>query len=249
VALLSTPAGEVSEQIAECLPDRGAIDMLAIARRHPGARAELAREVDRDVFAERARLARGSHDLSLEATITDLAGEKTKLMHSPFDPPVPKGLTLHERLVTVRDAISGDLVEGVRRSLLGTARRQQLNGLGFDYQRIPAGIQADADVWVDPLLELLCFYGMLLLPVRGNGSVAIARGWSEAPLSRGAFAWPVWAPNLDCWATDALLDIVWLGPDPNVMRRWGVTGMYASVALQPRSSTDVRRGYASERRW
>lgn len=243
---------DLASAIADALPSLEALDQMAIARHHPGSDAELSRKVTVAAFADRSRLARASKDGSLEATVTDLAQEDGGSMaHGPLDAAVPKGITLHERLVSVRSAIVGDPREAVRRSLAGHGGRCQGNGLGFDHRRFPAGVQAGAEVAVDPVVELACFFGMSLLPVRGTGTGngARQRGWGSKILQRHSFTWPAWTPALDLWGIDALLDLVWAPTSESKLRNLGVTGLYGSVAQQPKSSLDSTRGYASERLW
>jgi hypothetical protein len=242
--------GDLVDELADAIPSDEDLGGLAIARQHEGSVAELPRKVSPQVFADRARLARVSHDGSLEATITDLVFEDGDFCaHAPLDPPVPKGLTLHERLTTIRAGIDGDARAVIEDSLKGRAQRRQGNGLGFDVFRFPSGVQAKADVAIDPVIELACFFGTLLLPVRGNGTTARQRGWSERVLRRHAFSWPVWDPLIDRWGIDGLLDIAWGGHPQSVLKTWGITGAFGSVAQQPRSSSDVSRAYASERLW
>ena len=242
--------GDLADDLAGAIPSEEDINDLTIARHHSKSAVELPRRVDPDAFADRARLARASRDGSLETTITDLVVEDGGwCAHAPFDPPVPKGLTLHERLSTVRAAIDGDVHSAIEDSLCGRARRSQGNGLGFDALRFASGVQAQADVAIDPIVELACFYGTLLLPVRGGGSTIRQRGWTQRTLRRHAFAWPVWQPPLGRWAIDGLLDIAWSGQPLTALKVWGISGLFGSVAQQPRSRSDVSRAYASERLW
>jgi hypothetical protein len=241
---------DLADSVATALPGAEAVSRLAIARQHPEGGSEFPRAVSREVFHERAVCARASHDLTLEASVTDLAeADSGKLAHAPLDPPMPRGITLHERLATVRAALGADATDRIRRSLVGGGIREQGNGLGFDHRRFPAGVQPDANVAVDPVVETLAFYGLLLLPVRGDGHQGHQRGWTASPSARGAFTWPVWSAPLDRWAIDALLDLAWSGLDRPALRAWGVTGLYGSVPQQAKSKSDVGRGYASERRW
>jgi hypothetical protein len=242
--------GDLADELARAIPSEEDLSKLAIARTHEGSKVELQRKVRREDFADRSRLARSSHDGSLEATITDLGFEDAGFCaHAPLDPPVPKGLTLHDRLVSIRAGIDRDSRSAIEASLKGRAQRRRGNGLGFDMLRFPAGVQAQADVQVDPFIELACFFGMLLMPVRGNGTTARQRGWSNRALSRHAFSWPVWEPSIDRWGIDALLDIAWGGHPQSVLKTWGITGLFGSVAQQPRSTSDVSRAYGSERLW
>jgi hypothetical protein len=274
-------SGDLADAVAAALPSIGDIDNLSIARHHPGALREMGRTVSEEVFRDRATLARTSADLSLDITVTDLSREENaSLAHGPLDPPVPKGITLHERLRATRLAVEEDVVTSVSLALEGRGRRIPGNGLGFDHRRFPAGANVSTQPFVDPVVEVLAFSGMSLLPVRGDGGARTRqRGWTDAPSRRGSFTWPTWSMPLDRWAVDALLDRYWaldpyhprqdraspgrLGvaivPTANptkaqqsrraAARRLGVTGAFASVARQPKSSSDTGRGYASERAW
>lgn len=253
---------DLAGALAAVLPSDTDLGRLAIARHHPNTPVELPRDVTFDAFAARARLARSSHDLTLEATLTDLARKEPSknrrkdegedlVAHGPLDPDTPRGRTLHERLMAVRSAITDPAVT-IERSLAGHGVRIKGNGLGFDHRRFAAGVQPDAEVAVDPVIELLCFFSLLLLPVRGAGAhtrrYVRQRGWDGSRLRRHALTWPIWAMPLDRWGIDALLDIVWTS-SLQTARRWGVSGLYGSVAQQPKSSSDVSRSYASERLW
>jgi hypothetical protein len=242
--------GELVDELAGAIPSEEDLKRLAIARQHEGSMVDLPRKVSPQAFADRSRLARISHDGSLEATITDLVFEDGgSCAHAPLDPPVPKGLTLHERLMAIRAGIDGDTRSAIEDSLKGRAQRRPGNGLGFDVLRFPSGVQAQAGVAIDPVIELACFFGTLLMPVRGNGTTARQRGWSERVLRRHALSWPVWEPLIDRWGIDGLLDIAWGDHPQSVLETWGITGSFGSVAQQPRSSSDVSRAYASERLW
>jgi hypothetical protein len=250
VAILSSDSDDIAAAVATTLPDEDDLGHLAIARNHPEASIEFTRKVSQDAFSERAAIARASGDLSLETTVTDLGRETSgDLAHAPLDPPMPQGITLHQRAVTMRAAIGDDVAGRVRRSLAGIGVREQGNGMGFDHRRFPAGVQPDAAVAVDPVIELLAFSGLALLPMRGDGREAHQKGWTGPPSRRNSLTWPVWEPALDRWAIDALLDLAWSDPDPRYLRRWGVTGVFASVAQQRKGASDVGRGYASERAW
>ncbi len=259
VAAITVP-GEalVADAISFCLPSMHRLERLAIARHHQGSSAELPRGVSLTAFRDRARLARSSGDGSLEATVTDLTAQVGKeLDHGPLDAPAPKGLTLHERLVSMRSllplAVPPTLVAD---SMAGHGHRTEGNGLGFDIRRLDTAVQADAKRWVDPLVELLAFWGLLQFPVRGVPGRARQRGWTKRSLARGSFSWPAWSHPLDRWGIDAILDRFYaLVQDParptrpEEATRLGIHAAFASVSRQPRGSLDVTRGLASERRW
>ena len=209
-------------------------------------------------FAARARAARSKpSSWTLSSTMTDLDVDANgEVAHAPFDPPVPRGFTLHDRLIRVSSNLVEPSVERLVESLQGTAARVNNNGLGFDVTRLAS--QADkTDPWVDPVIEILAFLGLAFLPVRGTGtdnrtnksarSSARQRGWHrDHARTELRFHWPAWRPPLDFTAIDALLDI-WNWKD---QRRWasvGVHGGWRTVRFQRRGSSDVTRGFGSER--
>lgn len=260
--------GSLCEAIASVLPSVGELDNLCIARDLPGAQHSMGRNVTHEVFRERARIARARFDCSLEVTLTDLAVDKNLILaHGPLDPPRPKGATLHDRLRTLPTELGGDVTAAVRSSLAGRGVRVERDGLGFDHRRFPAGANAKTQPSVDPVVELLAFAGMSLLPVRGSGfgTSARQRGWGEPPTHRGAFTWPAWTTPLGRWAIDALLDRFWAlatcrqagGPqggrqrqrDRNLAKRLSVSAAFSSLYRQPKGLNDNGRGYASERSW
>ncbi|HEU5001365.1 MAG TPA: hypothetical protein VFW71_01110 [Actinomycetota bacterium] len=229
------------------MPTLEYLNGLSITKRLEGA-LELPRKVSHPAYQDRARVARQAADPFLGATLTDLKEPlKDELPHSPFDPPVPRGITLSERLIACREAIGERGAELVSKSLAGTLSRVAANGLGFDARRFPSGVQPGAGPMVDPVVECLAFFGLALFPVRGNGPQIRTRGWKD-----WEFGWVAWSSALDCWGIDALLDQVQaFAPDTRAAReslwRLGVLTRYRSVAFQPVGSADTRRGYASRR--
>ncbi|MDE0648236.1 MAG: hypothetical protein OXI08_09440 [Cyanobacteria bacterium MAG IRC4_bin_6] len=147
----------------------------------------------------------------------------------------------------------------IRASLTGEAPRVQDNGLGFDPARI--GSQADkTDAYTDPVVEVMVFFGLSLLPMRGrgvDGSPASRiyadgrrqRGWRRPAGSRGAprFHWPAWSQPLNVDGIDALLD-QW---NPDKQRRWwsplGVHAAWLSARYEALSTSDPTKAYGSER--
>lgn len=211
----------------------------------------LKRNATVDHFAQRARASRAHpHAWSLSSTMTDLAMERPpptdrrrgEAAHAPFDPPAPKGMCLHDRVLSVHGKVGEPVEEIVRRSLDGVARRQQDNGLGFDLARI--GSMADeTKPYVDPVIELLAFFGLSILPMRGSGVDGSRgdhkrqqRGWRRlAGDKERRFTWPAWRQPLDVHSIDALLDI-W---EPGRKRSWqrvGVLAGWRSVWYEPKGS-------------
>lgn len=262
---------DVAEAIAEALPNLEDLGHLAIARHRPDA-PELPRKATLDAFRSRVELvqsgALGAGDRSLELSMTDLYDLRSdEVPHAPFDPPVPKGVTLYERVVACRKAIEGlghsDQV--VKASLLGRGQRVQTNGLGFDYRRSADSVHADSERHTDPVVEFLAFFGLHLFPFRGNAHVKQQprqRGFSDRASRRHAFRWPCWTEPLDTWAVDALLDRFhadcprlsakqpedhWDRHAVATLRRLGIHGVYGSVYQEPRGQADSYRAFASER--
>ena len=256
-AVLCADDADPAELLAAAWPARRRLHELPIADAW-GDTPPLERKVSVSAYAARARAAR-SHTSSwtLSSTMTDLdVAASGEVAHAPFDPAGP-GPTkwLHHRLVKVHGRID-PTVARMAESLRGTANRVKDNGLGFDITRLAS--QADKTTkWVDPVIEVLAFFGLALLPVRGIGtdkrtnkfarSSARQRGWKrDRAGTELRFHWPAWSPPLDSAAIDALLDI-WSWKD---RRRWasvGVHGGWRTVRFQRRSSRDVTRGFGAER--
>lgn len=243
IAVLAVPsADEVAVAVAAALPGLDQLDTLAIARPH------LERRVTPAHYRMAAAIARQSrHDFSLTASVSDLAplDKDGMLSHGPFDPAVPKGETLWDRLRLCRRTLdeSGRLEELVRASLEGRGQRFQTNGLGFDFTRISD--TDNSDKYVDPVIECLAFWGLAFFPIRGDGRSLRSRGWQVSP---SVLAWPAWEPLLDRWAIDALLGLAFRVKE---IKRWpdlalGIHKVYESVRYQP-SGDDRTAGFASRR--
>ena len=246
------------EALAASWPDREMLAALPIAERW-GDTPRLPRRVSVDAFKARARAARGNpFSWTLSSTMTDLSlDENREVAHAPFDPAGPGTIKwLHHRLLKVHREVAPS-AERLLQSLCGTAERVKNNGLGFDLTRM--GSQSDGSAMaVDPVIEVLAFFGLALLPVRGTGtdasqrrsfrSSAVQRGWVRMPGSRREyrFMWPAWCAPLDRAAIDALLDI-W---DPKRKRGWGQLGVHAgwqSIQFKPRATADTTRAFGAER--
>ena len=110
---------------------------------------------------------------------------------------------------------------------------------------------------VDPVIEVLAFFGLAIFPVRGLGtdrnlhkmpfSSAVQRGWLRIPGSRreNRFMWPAWSFPLDPVGIDALLDI-WR-PEKRLWSPIGVHAAWQIVRFKPRATADTTRGFGSER--
>ena len=259
-AVLHAEDADPAGLLAAAWPARRRLQELPIADAW-GDTPPLERKVSVSAYAARARAAR-SHTSSwtLSSTMTDLdVAASGEVAHAPFDPAGP-GPTkwLHHRLVKVHGRID-PTVARMAESLRGTAKRVKDNGLGFDITRLAS--QADKTTkWVDPVIEVLAFFGLALLPVRGTGtdkginksarSSVRQRGWRRLSLANGqtepCFLWPAWNQPLDFDGIDALLDI-WQWSDRS---RWGSVGIHAgwrTVRYRKRGAGDTTRGFGSER--
>lgn len=242
------------ELLAGSWPSRATLEDMPIRRRWPNT-LDLPRHVPVDAFAARVSVVR-NHPLSwtVSSTITDLhVDDKGNVAHAPFDPPVPRGYVMHERMLRLHACPD---IEDLRRALDGTGERIENNGLGFDIARL--GAEADgASKWVDPVVEALAFFGLALFPVRGTGTDArlgrgvptstIQRGWvrGDGHRSPPRFTWPVWGARLDSAAIDALLDL-WRADKRDGWPRLGIHGAWRSVSYAPKGN-EVTRGFGAER--
>lgn len=232
--------GDLIAHLAAAFPTRAHLDAIAIARQHPASAHPFPRKPTGAAYRDRAHLARLG-DFSLTSTVTDLVHGSDELPHSPFDPPFPKGITLHDRVLACRNAIHDELRQ-CQESLTGVGTRVQGSGLGFDYLRRFQPTVPHAEDHVDPVIELLAFFGLSFIHVRGDGNRERVRGWSAGPLHRHAFTWPTWRQAITAPAIDALLDSFWSHADTT-----NTDAVFASVSYQPRGSLDATRGFASER--
>ena len=258
VAVLSSDEIDPVEALAESWPDTKFLDDLPIAESWEGD-GGLVRKVPVEKFVARVKKARG-HPFAwtLSSTMTDLSVDKNgEVAHAPFDPAAPGSTKwLHHRLLKIHEPTVPMDAARLRDSLVGLAPRVKNNGLGFDNTRL--GSLADAsDPWTEPVVELLAFFGLAVLPVRGRGADRRLgrtgdpderqRGWrKEAPGSNEPrFVWPAWRQPLDTAGIDALLD-VW---NPRRKQTWAPLGIHAgwrSVEYQRRGDSDPTRGIGSE---
>ncbi|MCY4026085.1 MAG: hypothetical protein OXH75_07185 [Acidobacteria bacterium] len=257
LAVLSASEGDPLAALVESWPDRALLSDLPIAESWR-ATGEVRRKVPVETFAARARVARGHpHAWTLSSTMTDLCvDEQGEVKHAPFDPSVPRGVTLHQRLMTVGEAVKPSAVH-IGDSLAGRAVRVNANGLGFDLARL--GSQADeTSNRIDPVVEVLAFFGLALLPVRGVGAdrrldhcadVRVEqRGCRRISGSRDPrrFHWPAWGQPLDMSGIDALLD-AWNPEQRHTWVRVGVHEGWRAVPFQPGVPTDPTRAFGAER--
>ena len=257
-AVLLSDAIDPLKALSESWPDTETLSNLPIAENWRGE-GTLQRKVPVEEFARRASAAR-SHRQSwtLSSTLTDLIVDRHgEALHAPFDPAGPGTIKwLHHRLLKVHTHVTCPL-ESIQDSLAGQAERVRDNGLGFDQTRL-GSLEDATDPWVDPIIEVLAFFGLSILPLRGRGvdgrlhrsaNLRVRqKGWRnlpgrDEPLS---FCWPAWGQPLDRDAIDALLD-TW---HPERRRAWpqlGVHAAWCTVPFQRRSDADATRGYGSER--
>ena len=257
-AVLCAEGVDPVEALAASWPDRDELADLPIAE-HWKDTPPMPRKVSVGAFAARARAARGHRcSWTLSSTMTDLSvDDNREVAHAPFDPAGPGTIKwLHHRLLKVHGEVEPS-TERLMDSLSGTAERVKDNGLGFDLTRM--GSQSDASAMtVDPVVEVLAFFGLALLPVRGAGTdrsvrgspyaSAVQRGWVRItrPKREHRFKWPAWSDSLDHHAIDALLDI-W---EPEKKNRWPRVRVHASwqsIEFMRKAKNDPTRGFGSER--
>ena len=255
LAVLSSSEGDPLAALVESWPVEALLSGLPIAENWKGT-GQVRRRVPVEAFAARTRAARGHpYAWTLSSTMTDLCvDEDGTVAHAPFDPSVPKGITLHQRLMTVHEAVTPSAAR-IGDSLAGCAARVKANGLGFDLARL--GSQADVTSnRIDPVVEVLAFFGLALLPVRGPGANRQGnrfvrerqRGWQQIAGSRDPqrFHWPVWGQPLDSNGIDALLD-AWKPEKKPAWTRVGVHAGWRTVPFQPGVSADPTRAFGAER--
>ena len=221
IAVLSTDDGSDPLTVAvQAWPYVERLRAMPIARSLKDLR-EMKRAVPIDVFLERAECARSHIDSwTMSSSITDLYVDISagKTRHADLDAPAPKGTTLHDRLMKCFDEVASPS-DTIPATLHGNGRRVEANGLGFDASRISA-LADSAKKIVDPVVEVLAFFGLRALPMRGKGIevgksgtrdrlAARQRCWhfdtTKGPRDR-YMAWPAWQQSLDYPGVDALLD-------------------------------------------
>lgn len=260
-AVLSLDAStDPSDALGAAWPDADRISAMPIARHWRGT-PDLKRKPALAAFRERVRAGRGLPDAwTLSSTVTDLYvtdkdPDKAKVSHSRLDPPVPRGLTIHDRLVALAESVD-DATDLLRETLAGRGIRSNLNGLGFDITRLTA--QGDnSSNRVDVAVEVLAFFGLALLPVRGSGVVQGVSGAREALDSRvrcwhqrddsrtRQMYWPAWSSPIRRPGIDALLD-AW---QPRIKSTWSSLSVHAgwrSVEYKGRGQNDSTKGIGSE---
>lgn len=253
-AVLSAMEKDPLDLLAESWPCREAIEFMPIARKWPDTE-NLGRKVGVSAFASRVTATRRDpYAWTLSSTMTDLDVDRHgEVAHAPFDPPVPQGRVLHERLLGIFLRPSAELLA---RTLEGMGKRIGNNGLGFDLSRI--GSQSDSgEKWIDPVVETLAFFGLALLPFRGQGTdatlggktrpSAVQRGWRRSPNGQGLrFVWPAWNTPLDRAGIDALLDL-WQPDKRKTWQQVGIHGAWQTVSYKAKGTADPTRGFGARR--
>ncbi len=256
VAVLSAKSLDPVDALVHAWPDREFLDDLPIASDWRNAR-KLERQVTVEDFRGRALEARSTPaSWTLSSTLTDLSvDERGKVAHAPFDA-AGTGPTrwLHYRVLRLHEKVGPLCRSRLHASLMGQASRVKDNGLGFDHSRL--GSLADkTDPWVEPVVEVLAFFGLALFPMRGRGAERSdgsnpderQRGWRTPPGSGDPreFLWPAWEQPLDAWGIDALLDI-WNPWRRAAWRSAGVHAGWRSVRYQRRATADPTRAIGAE---
>lgn len=257
---------------ASAWPDLDRIRAMPIAE-HLEDLPDMHRIVPLEVFRRRAEFARGHIDSwTLSSTVTDLcvhvAAEST-VRHAPLDPKGPGPIKwLHHRVMKSHSLVH-DPSEAVVATLTGYGGRVVDNGLGFDATRL-SGLADSASKLVDPVIEVLAFFGLRMLPMRGEGIevgrsgtrrrfAARQRCWRLDPdrrLRALHMTWPAWRQPLDYAGVDALLDL-WVElcesndrgrRTPRAeLSRLGIHSAWQTRSYQQRGSSDNTVGFTSVR--
>ena len=258
LAVLSAKDTDPVDILADAWPTQRKIEDMPLAEEWMGA-GRVPRKVPVDDFVARVRAARGDpFSWTLSSTLTDLSVDKSgEVAHGPFDPPMPRGVTLHRRLLKVYEGVEAVEADFLRNSFLGYGRRFRGNGLGFDLTRLASSADA-TDPWTEPVVETLTFFGLAVLPVRGSGTDARLgssrrtdrqRGWSKRPKSRPRrFRWPTWSQPLNADGIDALMDM-WDPMNRVTSESCGVRSCWEIVPYRPKSPSDATRGFGSRQLW
>lgn len=270
IAVLHHPDAEPAVALAEAWPGRRRLEEMPLARDFEGS-VPLERQVPIETFVERVVLSRGHPDAwTLTSSLTDLAIDSGKAAHAPFDPAGPGSIKwLHHRLLKMYNHIAQDdvdeLIAAIKNAIDGISVPVIDNGLGFDISRLPDRARGGVRIMVEPVVEVLAFFGLALLPVRGDGlrqsqPRVRQRGHGIGGRRESTFIWPAWSQPLDRWGIDALLDAwhqTWKPHKANEGLDWrtsrldwdrlGVHAGWATRPYRPTASADRTRGFSSER--
>lgn len=244
-ARLSLPNGsDPAEAIAQAWPTVDDMDTWPIVDMGSDGGA-LPLNPSLDQWRARVSRERGSDNAwMLSSLFTDLVRDfKTRAWtvdRGDLHPPAPTGRTMHFRLRALAQAPVD--AEAVGSTLDGVGRRVSGQGLGFDLGRI--GSLADATgQTVDPVIEILAFFGLALFPCRGSGNGAFAQRGSVRDGKKRSIQWPAWSAALDRWAIDALLDLAPRSWPPDIR----ALGTWQTVSFRSQSTMDPTRGHGSIR--
>ena len=257
VAVLSSVEIDPIAALVESWPSKASLADLPIATVWQGHR-KLKQHLPVRDFKKRARSARSHrHSWTLSSVMTDLLVEEGKVANAPFNRGAQRGVILHERLTKVHELAGSP--PRIHESVAGQIDRVDANGLGFDHTRI--GSMGDkSSPRVEPIVEVLAFFGLALLPVRARSSgtphgwLVRQRGWrrpvgrEDGRSQRGTlteFHWPAWSQSLDGDGIDALLD-AW---DPERRNMWPRFGVHAAWRTRQYrgDGSDANVGFGSER--
>jgi hypothetical protein len=191
----TTTPDNIAETIAAHFPPKTFLDDTAIAntaKQHP----------EDDDYVKGAQQARDKADWYWASSYSDLGpiGNKKEdhYRKSLFYPGVPKGIKLTDRVANIAKQSWGKATD-IELSMNGALPRVQGNGLGYDPKRLIDPAYPHSDVAIDPVVESLAVFAMLLFPVRGNGYRTNTRG--ETNTTR--FRWTTWNKPMDLAAIDA----------------------------------------------
>ncbi|MDE0666795.1 MAG: hypothetical protein OXH67_14455 [Acidimicrobiaceae bacterium] len=271
-AVLTADGEDPLSLAAGAWPPEQRLNAMPIAEHLEGL-PDMRRSVSLEVFRSRAELGRRHPDSwTLSSSVTDLCvdvGTESTVRHAPLDPKGPDTVKwLHHRLTKSHSMVEQPS-NAIPSSLEGHGRRVVDNGLGFDASRI-TGPADSAGKLVDPVIEVLAFFGLRVLPMRGDGVeigksgprprfAARQRCWhlDTTQSSRGqCMTWPSWSQALDLAGVDALLDL-WsdlierAGSGHRVLygdlERLGIHAAWRTRPYQPRGSGDTTVGFTSAR--
>jgi hypothetical protein len=233
----------LASAISEVFPNEAAIGELAIAPSHASSTVPFAHKVTAEAYTARSILDRMGY-ASLSCVVTDLVAPNS-------DGSLQTVGSIFDRVAACRSVVVNP-IDSIAKTLAGTARRIDKFGLGFDYRRITGPTDPNGGNWIDPVVEVLAFFGLLFFPVRGAGSLdaksrARTRGWVKSAGKTGAFSWPAWQPSLDAAGLDATLDEFWAGGPSDRPPAWLHT-QFESVPYKPLAMADMTRGYGARRK-
>lgn len=279
-AVLQHPSSDPAAAIAAHWPDSHRIDALPLKRQQDELPRNKTGPSEKVVPARlfRQTLLNGPHDErdthSLSSFWTDQsthddAGQQRCVKSPWFCLGVPRGETLHARLVSAerhfrssREATETSLQAAVAAALAGRSLHVNCNGLGFDARRVVKNNRlAKSDPWVCPVVEIMSFWGLALLPLRGDGSHTRRGGRHlQKCQSSDRLLYPAWRQEqpLDRWGIAALLthwehETSRRGPDQSPLsaaarRRLCVTAAWQAEVLRPAAGgSDSTRGISSTR--